>query len=96
LVESFFGVHHLWQNGYKNVIALFGKEIFENQVRELLKVTNKFTLFLDGDEPGQLATEKIAAELINSGFVRIIKYPEGAKIKPAHFSGKNLKQLLHQ
>lgn len=94
LVESFFGVQHLWQNDYKNVVGLLGKEISEYQLTELLKAANKFTLFLDGDEPGRLATKKVAAKFIHSGFIRIIKYPEGAKRKPTHFSGKELKQII--
>lgn len=94
LVESFFGVFWLWQNGYRNVVALMGRELSEQQTKTLLSVTNRFTLFLDGDEPGNRATEKIAAQILFDSFARVVKYPEGPKRKPAHFNKSELKTLL--
>jgi len=94
IVEGFFGVFWLYQNGFKNVVALMGKELSDRQREPLLSATDRFTIFLDGDEPGRLATEKLAGKLIHSAFVRIIQYPEGPKRKPAHFEKDELKEIL--
>lgn len=94
IVESFFGVFWLWQHGYSNVVALMGRELSDQQLKLLLSVTNRFTLFLDGDEPGLKATEKITTQLLSNSFARIIQYPSGPKRKPAHFEKSELKALL--
>ena len=94
IVEGFFGVFWLYQNGFKNVVALMGKELSDRQREPLLSATDRFTIFLDSDEPGRLATEKLSGKLIHSAFVRIIEYPEGPRRKPAHFEKDELKELL--
>ncbi|PIQ79329.1 MAG: hypothetical protein COV79_03910, partial [Parcubacteria group bacterium CG11_big_fil_rev_8_21_14_0_20_41_14] len=94
IVEGFFGVFWLYQNGFKNVVALMGKELSDRQRELLLSATDRFTIFLDSDEPGRLATEKLSGKLIHSAFVRIIEYPEGPRRKPAHFEKDELKELL--
>jgi len=94
VVEGFFGVFWLYQKGFKNVVALMGKELSDRQTELLLSASDRFTIFLDGDEPGRLASEKIAARLINSAFVRVIKYPDGPKRKPASFTRVELEKLV--
>lgn len=94
VVEGFFGVAWLWQQGYKNAVALMGRELSDRQTELLLSATGRLTLFLDGDEPGREATVKITEKLIHKIFVRVIAYPEGPKRKPAHFPKDELKKLL--
>ena len=94
IVEGFFGVFWLYQCGYKNAVALMGKELSDRQAELLLSSSDRFNLFLDGDEPGRSAAEKVAAKLAHSAFVRVIEYPPGPKRKPAHFSKEELKGLL--
>ncbi|NQU67352.1 MAG: toprim domain-containing protein [Candidatus Marinimicrobia bacterium] len=96
VVEGFFGVMHLWQCGFKNVVALMGKELSDKQLGLLLSSSDRITLFLDGDPPGRDASKKVTAQLINSTFVRVIKYSEGKMRKPAHFEKKKLVELLRK
>lgn len=94
VVEGFFGVFTLWQWGYKNVVALMGKELSNRQAELLLSASNRLTIFLDGDEPGRLASSKVAEKLGRSAFVRMIEYPPGPRRKPAQFSKEGLKGIL--
>jgi len=94
IVEGFFGVFHLWECGYKNVAALMGKEMSDSQLKLILDSADRFTLFLDGDEPGREASKKIAGKLSSLAFVRGIEYPDGPKRKPAHFEKEELRALL--
>ncbi len=94
IVEGFYGVFWLHQCGYKNAVALMGKELSDRQAELLLSASDRFTVFLDGDEAGRLASAKVAAKLARSAFVKVIEYPPGPKRKPAHFSKEELKGLL--
>jgi DNA primase len=94
IVEGFFGVFWLVQNGYKNVVALMGKELSDRQAELLLSASDRFTVFLDGDESGRPASGKVAARLARSAFVKVIECPKGPKRKPAHFNKEELKELL--
>ncbi len=94
VVEGFFGVFALWQCSYKNVVALMGKELSDRQAELLLSASDRFTIFLDGDEPGRLASQQVAEKLGRSAFVRVIEYPPGPKRKPAQFNKDELKGLL--
>lgn len=94
IVEGFFGVMRLYQHGFPNVVALMGKELSEQQAELLLAASNRFTVFLDGDEPGRAAAQKVSARLSRSAFVRVIEYPDGPKRKPAHFEKEELRSLL--
>jgi len=71
-----------------------GKELSDRQTELLLSASDRFIIFLDGDEPGRQASEKIAARLIHSAFVRVVQYPEGPKRKPAQFSKEEIREIL--
>lgn len=94
IVEGFFGVMRLHQYGYTNVVALMGKELSDTQAELLLSVTNRLTLFLDGDEPGREAAKRVGERLAGRGFMRIVQYPDGPKRKPAQFTKDELRELL--
>jgi DNA primase len=96
VVEGFFGVMRLHQHGYSNVVALMGKELSDTQAELLRSVTNRLTLFLDGDEPGREAAKRVGERLAGGAFVRIVQYPDGPKRKPAHFTKEDLRALLQQ
>lgn len=96
VVEGFFGVMRLQQHGYTNVVALMGKELSDRQAELLLSVTNRLTIFLDGDEPGREAAKRVGERLAGSAFVRIVRYPDGPKRKPAHFTKEELREILKQ
>ncbi len=94
IVESFFSVFWLYQLELKNVVALMGWSISDQQIEKLVKVSNKLTVFLDGDKTGREATEKIVERLNPHAFVRVIHCPNGPKRKPTHFEKDELRELL--
>jgi DNA primase len=100
LVEGFTDAIKLWQEGFKNVVALMGTDFHVEQKRLLLDTqlnpTRRVTIFLDNDEAGQAGKRKIAAALIHDAFVRYVDWsraPEG-KTEPEHFNSNELAALL--
>ncbi|MFZ1288608.1 MAG: toprim domain-containing protein, partial [Melioribacteraceae bacterium] len=94
IVESYFSVFWLWQLGFKNVTSIMGWSISDVQIEKYLEVSQKLTVFLDGDKTGREATEKIVERLSPHAFIRAIHYPDGPKRKPTHFDKKELSELL--
>lgn len=58
IVEGYFDVITLHQHGIKNVVALMGTAITEEQVRLIKRYTNKVLIILDADGAGQVATKR--------------------------------------
>ena len=55
VVEGFFDALHIWQAGFKNVVALMGSELYPAQTHLLqaaLGTSGRVTLMLDGDVAG--------------------------------------------
>jgi len=59
LVEGFFDVFKLHQNGYPNVVALMGSTISNHQARLLINNGKKVIVMLDGDEAGRKGTKEV-------------------------------------
>lgn len=85
LTESIFDAMSLWQAGFKNAVALYGKAgwtpdhaalLLESGVREVF-------LCLDNDEPGREATARLKKEvlpaLIPSLAIHAVQWPDGVK-----------------
>lgn len=85
LTESIFDAMSLWQAGFKNAVALYGKEgwtpdhanlLLESGVREMF-------LCLDNDEAGREATARLKKEvlpaLVPSLAVHAVQWPDGIK-----------------
>lgn len=70
--EGFKAAMWVAQCGYTDTVALLGTHMSMEQQFLLSRVSNDIILFLDNDEPGRTAMEKIAARLGSS--VRIAKY----------------------
>jgi len=52
IVEGYFDLIALYQNGLKNAVATLGTAITENQLSRLRNYSENITLMLDGDEAG--------------------------------------------
>jgi len=52
IVEGYFDLIALYQNGFRNLVATLGTAITENQLSRLRNYTENITLMLDGDEAG--------------------------------------------
>jgi DNA primase len=69
LVEGFFDCMKVHQAGYPNVVALMGCSLSDIQAHLLAEHFREVVLLLDGDEAGNVASNKIATRL--SGNLRI-------------------------
>ena len=85
VVEGQFDAITLWQKGYKNVIALMGSSLTEQQAMLILAVTSNLVLVMDGDEPGRKAAAKIREQWSSVFDITIFNLPEG--IDPDEYEG---------
>ena len=63
IVEGYFDYIALYQAGIKNVVALLGTAISDEQIELIKRYTNKVTLILNSDLAGQRASLKIGEKL---------------------------------
>jgi DNA primase len=80
IVEGFFGVMHLWQQGVRRVVALMGWALSKRQeelIATLVTSESRIVLMLDNDDAGTAARKGIAARLSEHGFVRTFRWPAG-------------------
>lgn len=78
VVEGYFDVLALWDNGVPTALAGLGTALTEDHLRLIKRWTNRITLFFDGDDAGRKATEKALALALPMGFdVRLLTLPEG-------------------
>jgi len=88
VVEGFFDCMTLYQAGFQNVVALMGSTLTEPQEKLLSHHFDTATLMLDGDNPGQKAMERIAAQLAGKIDVKVMRVPDGKQpdqMSPAEF-----------
>lgn len=75
VVEGFKACMWLWQAGIKNVVALLGTYLSNEQQWILERLGSEVRLFLDNNAPGQAGTLKAVEKLRRSMRVRVIEYP---------------------
>lgn len=85
LVEGQFDAVSLWQRGYRNVVALTGSSLSEQQAMLILAVTSSLALCMDGDEAGRVAAAKIKEKWSSVFDITIFNLPEG--VDPDEFEG---------
>ncbi len=91
LVEGYFDLISLYQEGVKNVVGSMGTSLTEKQVFLLKKFTDKVLFFYDFDEAGINAMKKSFPLFIKSGiFVSIFKGDRG--LDPDEFIKKHKKE----
>jgi DNA primase len=77
LVEGYFDVLKLHQEGIFQAIAPLGTAVTEEQLKLISRVTKKLVLCFDGDEAGQRATERAMKLALPLGFdVRLLIPPQ--------------------
>lgn len=91
LLEGFFGVMNVHQEGYPNVVALMGRTISAAQLALLERFRN-VVLMLDGDSPGREATEDITLKLAPRCFVTSIALKNGEQ--PDSLGAEQIQNLL--
>jgi len=79
LAEGLFDGIKLSRTGH-NVFVLFGRVLYEKQLKRLVQLFDKFILALDNDKPGKMATLKIAKQLDdNNRSLHIVRPPAEKK-----------------
>ncbi|MBI4378190.1 MAG: DNA primase [Nitrospinae bacterium] len=78
LVEGYFDLITMYQEGIKNVIATSGTALTENHMRLLKRYTDTMNLIFDGDDAGRSASARGGMILLNGGMkVRVVLLPSG-------------------
>lgn len=77
VMEGFMDVIRASTIGIKNTVALMGTALTKEQIALLRRLSNNIILCLDGDGPGQHATEAIGDNLLEQGLeVKVIALPD--------------------
>ncbi len=96
LVEDFFDVFNLWQAGCKNVIALMGTSMSDEQERLIVEAVGekgKIALMFDSGEAGKCGSQDALARLVSQVYVKLIKLGEGG-LQPDSLSKEKINNLL--
>lgn len=91
LVEGFKAALFLMKNGHKNVVAMLGSWITEEQASLLAKIKTKYCLMLDNDTAGKSGTEEVIFKLYKVSSLFMVEYP--CK-QPDDLTVENLNQAL--
>lgn len=86
IVEGFFDVIKLWQNGIQHAVAIMGCSLSPAQETLLLNVTDsqsKILLMMDEDDAGRAAAEQIEERLTPHRFVKTYHFPKEG-MQPEH------------
>lgn len=96
LVEGYFDLISLWQEGFRNVLAPLGTALTQEQAQLISKLAKRVILLYDGDKAGRKAVRSAVPHLLMAGLeVRVVYLPEGED--PDTFVRKNpaeLKRLI--
>jgi len=95
LVEGFFDVFNLWQNGFKDVVALMGTSISDEQEKlivEAIGKNGKLTLMFDPDEAGEKVTKEVLERLIDKVYLKVIRLKIG--LEPDSLPKEEINNLL--
>lgn len=76
VVEGYFDQISMYDAGIKNTVAVCGTGFSKNHFIKLTRYTDKISILLDGDEPGQKSAESIYNKYVNKGIkLRFLKFP---------------------
>ena len=92
LVEGYWSVFHLYQAGFRHVIALMGTSLSERQLTLIRARFQRVQVFLDGDQAGQEASVAVATQVATHLWVKIVVCPDGCQ--PDDLTPEQLSLLL--
>jgi DNA primase len=96
VVEGFFDVIKLWQQGFRRVVSIMGSSLSDRQEELLVEASAErsgIVLMFDEDNAGRAGREKALVRLARRMFVRVVPLPqEGAQ--PDHLTENELHALL--
>lgn len=77
IVEGQFDAIEMWQHGYRNVVAIQGSQLTEQQAMLLLVLTATLMLVMDGDVAGRKAANEITTKWGSVFKIGKIDLPDG-------------------
>lgn len=95
LVEGFFDLFNLWQNGFRNTVSLMGTSLSKEREELILRYLGKdgrITLIFDSDEAGKKACKEAKDELIEKVYIKVIRLKSGIDLD--RLSKKEINNLL--
>lgn len=95
VTEGFFGCMHVWQAGYRRVVALMGSVLSEAQEQRIIALagsSRRVRLLFDEDPAGRRGRSEAARRLGKSVSVSVLKLPEGQQ--PDGLNSRELVRLL--
>jgi len=95
LVEGFFDLFNLWQNGFRNTVTLMGTSLSKEQEELILRYLGKdgrITLIFDSDEAGRKSVKEVIEKLIEKVYIKVIRLKEGIDLDK--LSKKEINNLL--
>jgi DNA primase len=95
VVEGFFGCIHVWQAGYRRVVALMGSVLSRTQqelIRKAVGCNSSVILLLDGDEAGRAGGIQAQERLSKLMPVRLIRLEDGQQ--PDSLEANELLRLI--
>jgi len=95
LVEGFFDVFNLWQAGCKNVVALMGTSMSDEQEKLIVETVGekgKVALMFDSSEAGKSGSQDALNRLVSQVYVKLIKLGE-ERLEPDSLSKKGINNL---
>ena len=96
LVKGFFDIFNLWQAGFKNVAALMGTSMSDEQEKLIVETVGengRIVLMFDEDDAGRSGSKDILARLVSQVYVKQIRLGKEG-LKPDSVSKEKLKKLL--
>jgi DNA primase len=80
VTEGFFSLYELWQRGRKNVVAIMGSSMSDEQEKLIVETARqkggnraRVLIAMDGDEAGRRGMQETAARLAPQVFVRTVE-----------------------
>jgi len=78
LVEGYFDLLTMHQNGFSHAVAVLGTSLTEAQILSLRQLTRNFVLVFDGDPAGKKASFRNLGDFLEKGIsARAVYLPEG-------------------
>ena len=89
-------VFRLWQAGYKNVVALIGTSMSDEQEKLIVEAVGgngKVTLMFDEDDAGRSGSQDALVRLVSQVYVKLVRLGEEG-LQPDSLSKKEIDNLL--
>lgn len=88
VVEGYFDVAVLWENGIRNVVSTCGTSMTRYQLRLLKRYADWVSICYDGDQAGSRAAARAAESLVDERLpLKIVSLPDG--MDPDEFVSQN-------